>query len=453
MPAYLRDDLIALGVSDRPIFVPTPAQLTISAAELDFRKVKRIARHAHGINGGGAAKLTHNFSQAPLSDTMGALLQRKLFINAVDTGRRTWHAKTPSKTNDGSTLTRIMMVNTASPVRPVALPPSPASVRSPCHVQRTLRPQQPILHTTTTVVSLAVDAAEIDSTDAAMGEPVALNADTAASCVKMLRAATFCVAFITQLRATHQQAWNRLRGVVERWRRMGHRLASRTLLWHLVVYARAKAETAEAEALPPRWGLAALKVQRLARAYVHITRARLEALQRAWLRQLSSRRSPAVNDSTYRAHAAPALLQILRDARKRHVAAAAGNPTTQVQTTAFTPVHDVALVLAYVRGHVTRDINVIVATTHNTLLLFTDPTVRAALDTLRREVVPKLKAGLEKVLTTSIATPVPRPLRQHPLAAHTAAVRKAPPTPKEVRTQTVDLVKTVNAFLRKKSTR
>jgi hypothetical protein len=81
MPEYLRDDM--LGIVDRPIFIPTAAQLTIAAAELDFKKVKQIQR---------------NRALAPpphASVTMGAMLQRQLFINAVDSGRRTLHAKPP----------------------------------------------------------------------------------------------------------------------------------------------------------------------------------------------------------------------------------------------------------------------------------------------------------------------------------------------------------------------
>jgi hypothetical protein len=51
---------------------------------------------------------------------------------------------------------------------------------------------------------------------------------------KALRAAAVCEAFVTKLSALYGQAWGVLRGVVERWRRLAHRLTSRLVVRQLV---------------------------------------------------------------------------------------------------------------------------------------------------------------------------------------------------------------------------
>ena len=297
-----------------------------------------------------------------------------------------------------------------------------------------------------------VDADATDADNAASAEMPAggtstftLSADVAASCVKALRAAAVCGAFVTKLSALYGQAWGVLRGVVERWRRLAHRLTSRLVVRQLVARGRAK----KAEGAPPHWAAqrdhkSLLQCQQVVRAFVHVTRARHEALQRAWLHRLTSRRV-AVDETTTacRVHAAPALRQILQDARKRHMGAAVGKPTTPA--TAFTQVHDVQLVLAYVQGRVTRDINVAVATmSRRPLLLFTDPTVRTALDALRREVLLKLKASDKKGPASIAARPNSKAVDKKEVRRPTS---KGIPTPKQMRQQYTELVREVNLCL------
>ena len=102
IPSYLLSDLEELGIFSRPMFIPTPAQLTIAAADMDFKKIKRINRCSTAVRRQQNVddillppKPPSSSSSSSSSRVLDVnAIQKKLFINAVDSSLPDMHATT-----------------------------------------------------------------------------------------------------------------------------------------------------------------------------------------------------------------------------------------------------------------------------------------------------------------------------------------------------------------------
>ena len=505
IPSYLLADLEELGISSRPIFQPTPAQLTIAAADVDFRKIKRIQRHEKERR---QQKVDETLPKPPSRVDVNAI-QKKLFINAVDSSLPIMHASTnmhlreKAATQMRERTQRILLEGTNSKSMkkntndahlfidysmPLS-PPSPSVRLGRSSFLQTprklvLRGRQTVSIQSTATPSENLEQDKDSSSPADKDKiieeelaSVTVSAEVASQCTKSLITASFALTWLRGLHLKYMVAWTKLRTVIERWRTFSHRMFRRNVVRCLSIQVRAKVPEHlmilvnvfenNSNAFT---GLT--KLQQLIRTFLCTTRSRLltmliklENMSVPQLRPFFLRRTRnnetynTLVRNTFKELAIPSLLRIIREVRS------ANSKKTQVKDEMLFRKVNVTEVREFIRSKTTTiyDINISRSAGGYCLSLFANKNVVTDLELVRKETLGKLKANPSLLLAAAAATEESERIAADAAAAAAAAgnrcgktknmekrsVAAEKLTPKQMQHGTIALVAIVNSYLRR----
>ena len=488
IPSYLLSDLEEMGISSRPMFQPTPAQLTIAAADMDFLKIKRIKRRKK-------QNIVDETLPKPPSRVDVFAIQKKLFVNAVDASMPIMHPSTNMNLREKAAIqmrekTQKILLERTKPTKaskdeshlfidyslPLS-PPSPGRLGRSSILQS---PRKLILRVGRQTLTTQPSSSNLDQVkdsnpadkDKIIEDElvsVTVSAEVAAQCTKCLIIASFCLTFLRGLHLKYMAAWTKLRKIIERWRRISHQMFRRNFVRCLSMQLRAKVpehliilvNAFENNSLALT-GL--LKLQQLIRTFLCITRSRalamlkkLEIMSVTHLRPFFLKRTrnnetynTLVRD-TFKELAFPSILNILREIRTAH------SKKAKVKDELLFRKVNINEVREFICGTKLYDINIGQSAGGYCLSLFANKHVITELEQVRKETLGKLKANPSLLLAAAAATEESERIVAAAALARNGKtktkVKRFVPTekitPKQMQHGTIALVAKINSYLRK----